>query len=332
MKKRYEEARANMKGKMSNCLVVAVVLLAVSALSGAVICVQGNGHPSGPEPNKIDVISVEPSSIPADGASVATITARAMNDDDPSNNHTLTFEIISEPIAGGASLSTTDPIPPNEGKKVGNVTNDDGYAYATLKAGTVAGSVNIKVYRLNVSDTVEVTLKEHGQTDLFNMSIAAGWNLISIPLELDNTSIDAVFPDANDGDVLYAYEGGWITATYYSDLPGWYGDLATVVPDKGYWYGANAAYTATTEGIGAGSRSVPITTGWNLVGYTRQNETGIDDLIQNVSDGDVLYAYEGGWITATYYSDLPGWYGDLTTMQPGKGYWYGANKQFTWTY
>jgi len=331
MKKRYEEARANMKGKMLNCFVVAVVLLSVPALSGAVICVQGNGHPPGPEPNKIDVISVVPSSIPADGTSVATIKARAMKDNDPSNNRTLTFKIMLEPLLGNVYLSTTDPVH-NYGKVVGNVTNDDGYAYATLKAGDVAGDVEIEVYRGNVSDTVVVTLKEHGQTDLFNMSIAEGWNLISIPLGLDNNSIDAVFPDANDGDVLYAYEGGWITATYYSDLPGWYGDLATVVPDKGYWYGANAAYTATIEGTKAGTRNVSITPGWNLVGYTRLNETGIDDLIQNVSDGDVLYAYEGGWITATYYSDLPGWYGDLTTMQPGKGYWYGANEQFTWTY
>jgi hypothetical protein len=217
---------------------------------------------------------------------------------------------------------------------VGNVTNDDGYAYATLKAGDVAGDVEIEVYRGNVSDTVVVTLKEQGQTDLFNMSIAAGWNLISIPLELGNNSIDAVFPDANDGDVLYAYEGGWNIATYSSALPGWYGDLETVVPDKGYWYGANAAYTATIEGTKAGTRNVSITPGWNLVGYTRLNEAGIDDLIQNVSDNDVLYAYEGEgvWLIATYSSALPGWYGDLTTMQPGKGYWYGANKQFTWTY
>ena len=332
MKKRDEEARANMKGKMLNCLVVAVVLLSVSALSGAVICVLGNSQPPGPIPNKIEVISVDPSSITADGVSVAIITARAMYDDVPSNNRTLTFQIIDEPIAGGASLSTTDLIPPNEGKKVGNVTNDEGYAYATLKAGTVAGSVEIKVYRedTNASDTVVVTLKEQGHTDKFNMSIVAGWNLISIPLVLDNTSINAVFPDASDGDVLYAKEGVWITATYYSGY-GWDGDLETVVPDKGYWYGANAAYTATIEGTKAGTRNVSITTGWNLVGYTRLNEAGIDDLIQNVSDGDVLYSKEGVWITATYYSGY-GWDGDLTTMQPGKGYWYGANEQFTWTY
>jgi hypothetical protein len=162
------------------------------------------------------------------------------------------------------------------------------------------------------------------------MSIAAGWNLISIPLVLDNTSIDVVFPDASDGDVLYAYEGGWIRTKYYSGY-GWDGDLETVVPDKGYWYGANAAYIATIEGTKAGSRSVLITTGWNLVGYTRLNGTGIDDLIQNMSDNDVLYAYAEGWIKTKYYSGY-GWDGALTTMQPGKGYWYGANEQFTWTY
>lgn len=329
MKKRYEEARANMKGKMLNCLVVAVVLLSVSALSGAVICVQGNGHPPGPEPNKIDVISVVPSSIPADGTAVATIKARAMKDNDPSNNYTLTFKIMREPLLGNVYLSTTDPVH-NYGKVVGNVTNDDGYAYATLKAGDVAGEVEIEVYRGNVSDTVVVTLKEQGQTDLFNMSIAAGWNLISIPLVLDNTSIDAVFPNASDGDVLYAYEGGWIRTKYYSGY-GWDGDIETVVPDKGYWYGTNTAYTATIEGTKAGSRSVPITTGWNLVGYTRLNGTGIDDVIQNMSDNDVLYAYAEGWIKTKYYSGY-GWDGALTTMQPGKGYWYGANEQFTWTY
>ena len=105
--------------------------------------------------------------------------------------------------------------------------------------------MKIKVYHedTNASDTAVVILKEPGQTDQFEMSLVEGWNLISIPLQIDNNSINAVFPDANDGDVLYAYEGGWITATYYSDLPGWYGDLTTMQPGKGYWYGANEAFT-----------------------------------------------------------------------------------------
>ncbi|NQE46061.1 hypothetical protein C5S31_08580 [ANME-1 cluster archaeon GoMg2] len=329
--RRREEVGA--KVKLLNCFVLAVVLLSVSALSGAVIGVQGNSQPHGPIPNKIEVISVEPSSgIPADGASVAIIKARAMMDNKPSYNRTLTFQIISEPREGDVYLSTTDPVAPNYGKKVGNMTNEEGYTYATLKAGTVEGDVTIRVYRedTNASDTVVVTLKEQGQPDQFEMSLVEGWNLISIPLQMDNNSINAVFTNASNGDVLYAYEGGWITATYYSGY-GWDGDFETIELDKGYWYGANSAYTVTIEGAEAGTRNVSITTGWNLIGYTRLNEASLDDLIPNASNEDVLFAYGEGWITATYYSGY-GWDGELSKMEPGKGYWYGANEAFTWEY
>jgi hypothetical protein len=210
-------------------------------------------------------------------------------------------------------------------------TDGEGYAHAKLKAGTTEGQVTIKVSREEVYGTAGVTLKEQGQSDQFEMSLVEGWNLISIPLQMDNNSINAVFTNASNEDVLFSYDGGgWITTTYYSGY-GWDGDFETIELDKGYWYGANSAYTVTIEGTEAGTRNVPITTGWNLIGYTRQNESGLDDLIPNASNEDVLFAYEGRWITATYYSGY-GWDGELNKMEPGKGYWYGANEAFTWEY
>jgi len=143
-----------------------------------------------------------------------------------------------------------------------------------------------------------------------------------------------VFPDAKDGDELYNYDGDdWQIATYYSALPGWHGDFETVEPDKGYWYSANATYTATIEGTEAGTRDVSIAEGWNLIGYTRLSAANLDDLLTNVTDKDELYDYDGDdWQIATYYSDLPGWHGDMSTMEPGKGYWYSANTSFIWEY
>lgn len=78
----------------------------------------------------------------------------------------------------------------------------------------------------------------------FELLLVKGWNLISIPLEVANTSINAVFPDATDGDVIYNYDvdEGWVIATYYSGY-GWYGDLKTIVPGKGYWYLAKKPFT-----------------------------------------------------------------------------------------
>jgi len=181
----------------------------------------------------------------------------------------------------------------------------------------------------SVSDTRNVTINETTGTS-FDLNLGAGWNLISIPLVIDNTSINAVFPNANDGDELYTYSGGWIPATYYSGY-GWDGDLETVEPDKGYWYSATMAYTATITGTDAGTRSVSIADGWNLIGYTKLSPANLSYLLANVTDGDELYAYNNGWIPATYYSGY-GWDGELSTMEPGKGYWYNANAPFIWEY
>jgi len=182
-----------------------------------------------------------------------------------------------------------------------------------------------------------ILVVESNVTKTFEIPLVVGWNLISIPMEIDNSSINAVFPDANDGDMIYAYGSGvWYISTYYSDYGVWDGDVMTIQPDKGYWYIANSAYTAIITGREAGPRSVPINTGWNLIGYTRLSEANLTDLIteeDGCSDGDMIYAYGNGvWYISTYYGDYGVWDGDITVMEPGKGYWYLAKALFTWEY
>jgi hypothetical protein len=208
---------------------------------------------------------------------------------------------------------------------VTNLTNGTTYTYKVY--------ANDTSDNLGVSDTRSVTINiTEGAS--FDLQLGAGWNLISIPLKIDNTSINAVFPNANDGDELYNYDGNdWQIAKYYSALPGWHGDFETVELDKGYWYSANATYTVTIEGTEAETRDVSIAKGWNLIGYTRLSNASLNDLLTNVTDKDELYDYDGDdWQIATYYSDLPGWHGDMSTMEPGKGYWYSANTSFIWEY
>ena len=207
---------------------------------------------------------------------------------------------------------------------VTNLTNGTTYTYKVY--------ANDTSDNLGVSETRSVTINiTEGAS--FDLELGAGWNLISIPLAIDNTSINAVFPNANDGDELYTYVNNtWKPATFYAGY-GWDGDFETVEPDKGYWYSATTAYTATIKGTEAGTRTVSIAEGWNLIGYTRLSAANLDDLLTNVTDKDELYDYDGNdWQIATYYSDLPGWYGDMSTMEPGKGYWYNASTSFIWEY
>ncbi|VUT27734.1 MAG: hypothetical protein SYNGOMJ08_00284 [Candidatus Syntrophoarchaeum sp. GoM_oil] len=174
-------------------------------------------------------------------------------------------------------------------------------------------------------------------TTTFELPLVEGWNLISIPLEISDTSLNTVFSDASDGDMVYAYDNGvWGISTYYSDYTTWDGDVTVIQPDKGYWYLATSEYTANIEGTEAGSRNVPIAEGWNLIGYTRLSEAGLNDLItesNGCSNSDMVYAYDNGvWGISTYYSDYTTWDGDVTVMEPGRGYWYLAIAPFTWEY
>jgi len=225
----------------------------------------------------------------------------------------------------------------------GNVTGmSTEYIYTFNVTNLTNGVYTYKVYandsttcgNLGVSEERNVTVNA---TRTFELPLAVGWNLISIPMEIDNTSINAVFPNANDGDMIYAYDSGlWYISAYYSEFSTWDGDLMTIEPDKGYWYRANTAYNATIEGTEAGPRNVSINTGWNLIGYTRLSEANLTDLIteeDGCSNGDMIYAYDSGlWYISAYYSEFSTWDGDITVMEPGKGYWYLANAPFTWEY
>jgi len=170
--------------------------------------------------------------------------------------------------------------------RAANLTNGVTYTYKVY-ANDTSGNIG-------VSDTRHVTINETTGAS-FDLELGAGWNLISIPLVIDNNSINAVFPDANDGDELYAYGGDdWQIATYNSEA-GWYGDFGTVEPDTGYWYSANTACTVTIKGTEAGTRTVLIAEGWNLIGYTRLTHADLNDLLVNVTNDDELYAYGGAY-------------------------------------
>ncbi|MFZ2070234.1 MAG: dockerin type I domain-containing protein [Halobacteriota archaeon] len=202
MIRRGEVAGKKAIGKLLNCLLVAVVLLsALAFFSGTILCAAGNQQPPGPEPTGITV-TVAPTSIPADGTAESNITAHAMNDSKASDGYILIFEIVNPgndtmliPNPGGGRYS---------GTAVWDMTDDNGYAYAKLKAGTTAGDVTIKVSRGNVYGTATVTLTEHSGTANAPGVTNANASLLVIPEDTDNdplwgelTNLSVVVTDAS---------------------------------------------------------------------------------------------------------------------------------------
>jgi hypothetical protein len=167
----------------------------------------------------------------------------------------------------------------------------------------------------------------------YNISLAEGWNLISIPLTLQNNSLASVLSQNVSGGVVDIW--GWDPAqqnwVYYSPDPNdyfyqYYPALTSLDTGKAYWVEMNRSATLALQGTvpaGAPASPVGLVSGWNFVGPTGAA----------ASTPAVLYASAvdvWGWDPAqqnwVYYSPDPNdyfyqYYANIGSVQPGYGYW-----------
>ncbi len=135
--------------------------------------------------------------------------------------------------------------------------------------------------------------------------IRRGWNLVSVPLVLDDPSVAAVFPTAIGG---IAYKFNPITLSY---------DVVTALePGVGYWIASNVdTMYVVGGGIPVRSMDVRVYGGWNLVGApSKAGGYSVFD----------IETYPSGIIGVTpylyTYDPEAGSFERRTVLQPGKGY------------
>jgi hypothetical protein len=100
------------------------------------------------------------------------------------------------------------------------------------------------------------------------------WNLSSIPLLLINPELEAVFPRARISKFV---DGKYIA--YEQE-----GNFGTISPGVGYWFKTGSTVTTNFTGhvLENGTYSIPITSGWNLIG---------NPFIFGISWNNVLFSY-----------------------------------------
>ena len=158
----------------------------------------------------------------------------------------------------------------------------------------------------------------------FNISLEKGWNLISLPLQPENTSLFSVFPpDELDYTAVWAYYGDSWKRYDFLGHPG-LNDLETIEAGRGYWINMSTAGTLAIWGTVA-EGSIHLGNGWNLVGYNSLVSRGVVDAMSSV-DGNysAVWQYKDNcW----YRHDLKGHPGlnDLDVITSGYGYWINVN-------
>jgi hypothetical protein len=150
------------------------------------------------------------------------------------------------------------------------------------------------------------------------ISLKAGWNLMSIPLQPENPSISTVL-DAIKSKFLavYSYNGGSYT-TYIPDSEE--SDLTQIVAGKGYWIYMQEAATLNVTGLEP-KTSIPLSTGWNLIGYNLTSRTTISQSLSSLAGKyEVIYAFDSEKNSFIGY-DPASSLKDFTELMPGLGYW-----------
>ena len=210
-----------------------------------------------------------------------------------------------------------------------------------------------------------------GTVGKYNVATGSTWTLVSLPFIPEDTSINEVIGDQltgglNDGesDRIWMWTGTTYKFAWLFDSNGeypeyddiWYGSLTSIEPDKGYWIEIKEGHTndkiVTCGKVSDTGRSIPVNVGWNLVGQTFSvsvsladsglSETGFTGGL-NDGESDRIWMWTGTTYKFAWLFDSNGeypeydgtWYGSLTTLEPGKGYWLeikDGHSGFTWNY
>lgn len=154
-----------------------------------------------------------------------------------------------------------------------------------------------------------------------NIELNSGWNLISLYVQPEDTSIEPVLASIEGKYIsVWTYvDGAWLV--YDPENPG-FSDLVTMEAGMGYWINMKQAATLIISGY-AISNSQDLSSGWNLVGYSSDTACDIDVALTSIEGKYIsVWAYmDGKW--HVYDPENPG-FSDLLLMEPDYGYWINA--------
>ena len=159
-----------------------------------------------------------------------------------------------------------------------------------------------------------------------------GWNWWSSYVELDGANSLQGLQDnlGSSGMMIKSQNAGY--ASYLEGF-GWYGSLTTLNNENTYQVRVSEACTVAMTGTMAQPADHPITlvTGWNWIGYPVSVSMTISEALSGITpqNGDMLKSQNNGY--ASYLEGF-GWYGSLSTLQPGMGLMYKSNNSQSVTF
>jgi hypothetical protein len=161
------------------------------------------------------------------------------------------------------------------------------------------------------------------------ISLYAGWNLISSPLELKEKIIERAFSSIA-GKYRAIYEYDVAKSAYKRYVSGQNNDFTTIEVGHGYWIYMNT--DATLNLIGSiSSKNIELKQGWNMVGYNSLSSRSVAEATSSINGKySALYAFDTK--ANAYVNYTPGNQSKPVTMDPGTGFWILVTQPAVWSF
>jgi predicted lipoprotein with Yx(FWY)xxD motif len=215
-------------------------------------------------------------------ASIAGLTVRLSWPENTTDPDVRNYEI---------HRSTTSGFVPSDANRIGSA-DDTVFVDASPVAGT--GYYRLVTVDIHGNRSGPSPVASTGSLTTRQLSVSSGWNLVSVPLTLNDYTKTVLFPTSTSG--AFAYEGGYSTQSVLAN-------------GKGYWLKFSGGQNLNVTGYARTLDTITVDQGWNLVG-------SVSDQLQ-VSQ---ITSVPGGIVTSQFYG-YGGSYQVSTTIDPGRGYW-----------
>jgi len=205
---------------------------------------------------------------------------------------------------------------------------DDGSTYYGCEwDGASCGSFIPSIHALTPQNLAREAYVELEQ---ITIQLEPGWNLISIPLVLENDNIEDVLADISDDVIdVYAYDPEEEWSVWHPD-PAIPSNLDTIELGKGYWFKMNDSAELAVEGVLFETTelepppSFALKQGWNLVGIYSLEDREMTTALASIEDVySALWSYNktSGELVKLFSKADPAVSTANPVLEAGKGYW-----------
>ena len=202
-------------------------------------------------------------------------------------------------------------------------TANPGYSFVnwTLN-GEVVFTNPIFIFVVTEDGTYVANFEQTGGSTTQTTNFVTGWNWWSSYIELDNNSLNVLQDGLGTNGLTIKSQGNGFNS--YMEGLGWYGSLTSINNESCYQVKTSAPCTVSMTGSAANPTDHPITlnaNGWTWIGYPVSTNMSLTEAFSGFTpaSGDMVKSQSNGY--ASYLEGL-GWYGALTTLNPGMGLMY----------